>query len=58
MRNNKIVQVAEQDLALACVVETDAEADFFLKGMREAAQQADRASARAGRLALQIRRAG
>jgi hypothetical protein len=29
----KIVQIASVDLALACIVTTDAEATFFLRGL-------------------------
>jgi hypothetical protein len=43
----KTQQLAHEDLALACVVEDDAEADFFLRGLRESEEREEKAIARA-----------
>ena len=37
-KKSKIVQMAEIDMPLACVVEDDVEADFFLRGLRDSAR--------------------
>jgi len=39
----KTQQLAHEDLALACVVEDDAEADFFLRGLRESSEREEQA---------------
>lgn len=52
--SKKYVELVDRDLALACVVDPreDAEVEFFLQGLRQATEQADRAAARAARVAI------
>lgn len=55
---NQFVQLVDQDLALACVVDPSetAAVDFFLRGLQEAAKTAERAERRAARVAAAARR--